>query len=1477
MKKSLAWLYARALPPVSNWQGNARNPAAANSNQGFEECGIVSTVDLAAGAGATGKYAETAVENIVFDAPSGILPDAQAGPDGFPINYSPIGLPQGNLFVNFIANPSSLTVTGRCFNLLQLAEQSENITDQNGNPLTAKVLTYYRVDVFAKTDIFYYKGSAKLVDSGLGYAAWWLPSVTSAGTLIAALYPASVAQPAGGSHGTTLPAGWISHTNTGVGAKLTNYKAQIFSKTDVEYLQEDNVPIIVQDPCHARIGSSVVPAAGTVSMQILYNDPVAGWISEFDLLQTLAAYPGLPRSEVVPTSDPKYVSNLTTTNEAALQNRAWTYSTGLALIAYALSGNFTAAKKIIEQWVGFIANPGYLPSVSLENAEDGLASRWSKSDPSSSIANVAANSMSPQEPPNGTGQVIEFTSHTSGDSFSFIGAGLPDSTDTNLQFEHLEPAGAAFGFVYTIGVTTAAAKVTSVQVSSGAEGPATYNSGIKTITLPIGTNPGGWIVTQVPLASLISSLAADTLSSITSFTATLNYVGNAWFDNLTVGTLQPTGSLAFSYDVYYGEIADVYIRTGANAWAAFAWAIYMAAAQDYSSVLSLQNLLTFLLTQQSADADLRNGLFYLGYGKYVNPGYQFVPGQIKSCSGEHQIDVYFAFERAIAVLPTAIIQARKQGTITEAQAESLSLLVGSLESTAATLGANFQTVFYTAPTGSGWAANTNYDLGFQIQDSNGNQQKCVAAGTSSSDTPGWATTYGDTTADNTATWQLTALAGQPGHCCQGVNASGTSLDVSESVDSNGAWAAHLLDALGNDTAAVECLKWAYQTFYITNQNIQLSAVSNSWNEAYQQQAPFSGVKFYNDSSNGYSGSPASVSMEQTWGLISGLLRLYSNSLLQAYFNSVFGGAGTQGLDSFLKTLVSDQFTVFSTTNDGAFLAYSLAARDLPWEFTVFETIAATAWMWITAMNPTVLLSALTETQVLPCLIVPKGQNQTVSEKDGSTSIGQFQVEAIDPGSLIKGALANPSTIGLTARLRMLFPEQSLGDAVALHTVRIAETGFTAEGKLTISCQDGQAFIAQGLIWNYGGPSPWVPGELEASQPSVAAYSPNAFPISDTNPRWLQGNPLDLLLVALQNELGVGQDLALPPVLVTAAANKSASQMGLGFVPNPSWQVYRIGDDSTLINPNSFLDVSSILQLRDTEFSGYWFEIKLTSPAQAKQWLEDQLLKPLGLFFVTRADGRLSLKAMKAPAVPQGVSLASYGAAPWWKPWPASNGLPIPAQLPTGVMAFNETNIMGLPSAERLELTNAVTVRMDQADSVAQTSARAYETGVTFVNENSLQAYRIFAQHTVESYGLKSARGGILIAELLARRIFERHAFRAPVYTLKAMLASVIVEVGDYVWLSHSKVPDLLTGGVGITSVLCEVLDRQPDYASAKMEFKLLDTRPLQIGQPYQVAPASAGVPAFGSATAAEKSQYMYIASAASGGLNTDGTAGNAIF
>src|SRR2546421_9845820 len=53
----------------------------------FAECGFVSTPDLS-------TFAQAAAENIVIDPPAGVMPDSSAGPDGFPINFSPQGLPR---------------------------------------------------------------------------------------------------------------------------------------------------------------------------------------------------------------------------------------------------------------------------------------------------------------------------------------------------------------------------------------------------------------------------------------------------------------------------------------------------------------------------------------------------------------------------------------------------------------------------------------------------------------------------------------------------------------------------------------------------------------------------------------------------------------------------------------------------------------------------------------------------------------------------------------------------------------------------------------------------------------------------------------------------------------------------------------------------------------------------------------------------------------------------------------------------------------------------------------------------------------------------------------------------------------------------------------------------------------------------------------------------------------------------------------
>src|SRR5208283_5170545 len=169
---------------------------------------------------------------------------------------------------------------------------------------------------------------------------------------------------------------------------------------------------------------------------------------------------------------------------------------------------------------------------------------------------------------------------------------------------------------------------------------------------------------------------------------------NLYFDNLSVGTLQPANSLSFSYDTYNGQVDQAYIRAGAMAWVAYAYCVYMRLSQDFSPALALEGMINFLLTLQSTAADLTHGLFYLGYGSYQNPGYQFVPGLLPTVSTEHQIDLWFAFQRAANVLPVAATNLSKTGQITSAQSNSLSATAAAASAAAVSIDTNLLANLY---------------------------------------------------------------------------------------------------------------------------------------------------------------------------------------------------------------------------------------------------------------------------------------------------------------------------------------------------------------------------------------------------------------------------------------------------------------------------------------------------------------------------------------------------------------------------------------------------------------------------------------------------------------------------------------------------------------------------------------------------------------------------------------------------------------
>lgn len=806
MEQSLTWLLARQGAPAGAWT------AAINSElAGFVAAAFVVDASL-------DDLPQTVFENIIFSGGANFVTSTGSG-----------DAPQ--------------TLAGWCYNL--------------------KPGTAYRVDIYLKTDVFYYQGGVYPNPDG----SWAMP-VGSAGTAIAVLYPNSVAPPSTiGADFSVLPSGWIAHSNTGLGPKLTGYYAQFYSMTDIEYLQEDNIPVVVQDALHASCGSSVVPATGTVTVHILQDNAIAGPQLVFSSAQS--SYEALPRSFDIPTTDPLYVENPAQSNQAPLADRSFIYDCALAIIAYTLSGNGLAAQNIILQLNAILDEPGFLANVILENAEDGSTARWTVTG-SGTVSNIPA-STAPAEPPYGTGQVIQFTATAADATFTYNPT-LDDTTDIEVTFEHVETS--AVGFVITVDVTTTSGDVTEIQATSST-GAASYNASTKVITVPIGAGNGAWRTTVLEVASLASSLASDTLTAITGFAVELTTTGSMNFDNLSCGVVQPAGSLSFSYDVFHGQQDQAYIRTGAMAWVLFAYAIYMEVTGDLTTpVAAAQQMVTFLLTLQSTAADLTNGMFYGGFGAYEDPGYQYVPGQQMFVSTEHQVDLYFAFKRL---------------------APQLTLAGGSYATTATSI---------------------------------------------------------DSIADALGAAVISTLwiSGSPGRFAQGV--TGSTIDPSLACDASGTWAALFADAMGRDDLAKECLQFVYENFYLTDQTISESSATDSFNETYSETTAFSGFVNYADSSGGYTDAPASVSMEETWGMILALLRLYNVSAIQTYFASVVTG----GINAFLTRMVGDQVTVRNVTANGSLVAYSLAARDLPWEFDVWPALTPTAWMWITLQYPTFLLA-----------------------------------------------------------------------------------------------------------------------------------------------------------------------------------------------------------------------------------------------------------------------------------------------------------------------------------------------------------------------------------------------------------------------------------------------------------------------------------------------------------------------------------------
>ena len=1309
LEQAMQWLLTRLNANVSLFTGNAVPTA---SDPAFVQGGVDVTQ------GTFADLAQQPCPNIVLDPISSLPPDDAPGPDGFPINYSSTPLLSGNLLVNLLPLTATTDVSGRVLNLAQPASQ-------------------YRVDVFSRTDVFYYQGSSTLADGA------WKVTGAHAGVVIAVLYPTTVAQPAPGSSFASLPAGWAAHSNTGVGNKLQDYFLRLYTKTDIEYLQEDNIPIIVQDSVHARFGSSKAPTSGTLVAHVIYNHPTLGLIDLYSTLQNQAVYSDLPRSIEVPPGDPDYVSPgvLTGSNTAYIQNRCWIYDAALAIIAFSLAGLWDLAKRIVARLNALRAMPGYLPSLILENAEDGLASRWSLLSGAGTVTNVFDSTEPPAQ--SGGSKVIVFTATTAPAVWNFTGPGLPDTTDSIIDWR-FKTSGA---FKFIAGVTSSTAKVTSIEfVASGTAG---YDPVAKKITIPVTWVAGQWRALNENLNALIAQcVAGETLVSIASFKVEVDATGELRLDNLSVGAPQPVGSLSFSYDVYNGQIDQAYIRSGAMAWVCYAYAIYMQRTGDFqSAALGLQEMLNFLFSLQSTAPDPRQNLILGGWGRYQDPGYQYVPGQLTWVSTEHNVDCYFAFDKAARLLPSAAQNLYQRALITQTQRDALNTTATRASQIAAQVKAAILSQLWIAPSG-----NTK------------------------------------------------------GHFAQGASASG--LDTSLALDAAGSWSALFCHEVGDDAKAVECLKFIDETFFLSNQQVLKSSQPDSYNQAYEQLTPFDGFKPYADSPGGYSGSPNAVWMEGCWGALAAYLRLSQNTDLQSYFSANYPG----GLEAFLFRLVQSMKVLAATTGGRGLLAYSLARRALPWELSVRNTVASAAWFWITATSNDILFTnASTPPSGRPYLKTPRGVQQTIRQLEGQGSIGALELEAVDKVGFMTALASGGKLEGRQVTLKVGYPAMASTDFVTLATQEIDSVQVLPDSTgYVLQCRDLK----------------------RSTKTKIFTHGEDGYPISKDHPRRLIANPVDMILMVLQNELGLGQPLP----------------------QESSWKLYDPAQwdstdsaNPTLISPNPYVDVEKFLEYRSGIFSGYLFEFELQQPVEAKQFLEFEIFRPLGGCLLVLPDGRLSPRFFLPPFALQNL------------------------------FTFHERNIVGAPAVETHPLINQVTYRMDYDGS-------KFQTELLFLYAPSLQQYGLGGQHIIESKGLKAARGGASLAALTATRIFRRYSGIDPVnglpnggaslLTVTSHFMTLTVEVGDFVFLSHPLLPNFETGRRGVFNRIFEVIEKQPDYSQGTMNYRLLDTGWLSRKKLSRIAPQ--GTPAFPSASNFQRAKYMFLAQQSTG-TYSDGTSGKTIF
>lgn len=281
-------------------------------------------------------------------------------------------------------------------------------------------------------------------------------------------------------------------------------------------------------------------------------------------------------------------------------------------------------------------------------------------------------------------------------------------------------------------------------------------------------------------------------------------------------------------------------------------------------------------------------------------------------------------------------------------------------------------------------------------------------------------------------------------------------------------------------------------------------------------------------------------------------------------------------------------------------------------------------------------------------------------------------------------------------------------------------------------------------------------------------------------------------------------------------------------------------------PAGDIDTAKIEYYRDGIFNGLSFEFTLTSAPAAKDFIESELMKPLGMYLWANNLGVVSINSFY-PAI--------SGSGSYTPPTPP-------------VMTLDNDTVIDVPLEQEAELIDQVTLRFDWDETGEQ---KFLAESVQNWNPGILK-YGLYGSQIIESKGLRSGFQGFFMAMLVARLIFLRYGNKQLVLDpLSLIWTACVLEPGDIIALTNPFLPDRVAGALGVTDMTFEVLDRNWQFMNGLVELRLLRLDISQFKE-YRITPN--GEAAFASASPTDQGKYMFQSDAT--GKYSTGADGNTL-